>query len=98
MSASPASKRTHSGTEAANVAALTTRPLQRNAGSLRRGTSRRISSAPSAGRKVTTVSSPTGKVILATAARPACTVGGLIAPPGASSDQKVGDEDHGAGQ
>src|SRR5262244_1326763 len=60
MSASPASKRIHSGSEATNVATLTTRPLQRRAGSFRRGTSSMISSAPRAGRKVTTVSRPTG--------------------------------------
>src|SRR5881296_1427108 len=60
MSASPASKPVHSGTDAAKVARLTTRPPQRSASSWRRGTSRRISSAPTAGRKVTTVSRPIG--------------------------------------
>src|SRR3989442_11563800 len=60
MSASPASKPVHSGTDAAKVARLTTRPPQRSASSWRRGTSRRIRSAPTAGRKVTTVSRPIG--------------------------------------
>src|SRR5213596_127436 len=60
MSASPASKPVHSGTDAAKVARLTTRPPQRSASAWRRGTSRRISSAPTAGRKVTTVSRPIG--------------------------------------
>jgi len=55
-----ASKPVHSGTDAAKVARLTTRPPQRSASSWRRGTSRRISSAPTAGRKVTTVSRPIG--------------------------------------
>src|SRR3989449_9407230 len=60
MAASPASKPVHSGTDAAKRARLTTRPPQRSASSWRRGTSRRISSAPTAGRKVTTVSRPIG--------------------------------------
>src|SRR3989442_8115523 len=60
MSASPASKPVHSGTDAAKVARLTTGPPQRSASSWRRGTSRRIRSAPTAGRKVTTVSRPIG--------------------------------------
>src|SRR5262245_10242452 len=114
MSASPASKRVHSGTEATNVATLTTRPLQRSAGSLRRGTSNRISSAPRAGRNVTTVSRPTG-IIVAGSASPTwvCeaagrstpeaslsgSVGGLSETAGASSSgQEVDGEDHGAGE
>src|SRR2546428_7826536 len=80
MSASPASKPVHSGTDAAKVARLTTRPPQRSASSWRRGTSRRISSAPTAGRKVTTVSRPIGGRLI-------CLCGGPRDGPPASSSE-----------